>query len=132
MHSCSSSQMGWSIYVYLGKPGIGKLWKVGCHSGPVSRRNESISTTGSKTYATGDERPQLRAASILPYTSLHLYKLLCHIFHTRFHCSYPPILLYYMLLSDNSFLQHAFLTVVPYSMPKVLIPTSVLAENTVP
>ena len=33
----------------------GKLWKLGCHSGPVSRGNVLISTTGSKADATGDE-----------------------------------------------------------------------------
>ena len=40
------------------------LWKVECHSGPVSRRNGLIFTTGSKANVTGDERPlQLRAAT---------------------------------------------------------------------
>lgn len=37
------------------------------------------------------------------YTScIYLY----HIFHTHFHCSRPPILLFHLLLSNNSFLQH--------------------------
>ena len=44
---------------YLGKRRENKLWKVGCHSGPVSRRNKLISTTVSKANVTGDERPQL-------------------------------------------------------------------------
>ena len=39
---------GWSINGYLGSPEEGKLWKLGCHSGPVSRGNRLISTTSSK------------------------------------------------------------------------------------
>ena len=54
--------MDWLINGYLGKPGEDKLWKVGCHSGPVSRCNGLNSTTGSKANATGDERPRLPAA----------------------------------------------------------------------
>ena len=54
----------------IGKPGEVKLWKLGCHSGFVSRRNIFISTTGSKAYMTEDESLQLRAAiacaTILP------------------------------------------------------------------
>ena len=42
----------------------GKMWKVGCHSGPVSRRNGSISTTGLKAFVTGDERLRLLAAIV--------------------------------------------------------------------
>ena len=49
---------------YLGKPGEGKLSKVGCV--PVSRGNTLISTTGSKAYVTGDERSQLHADIALP------------------------------------------------------------------
>ena len=44
-------------------PGEGKLWKLGCHSGFVSRGNGLISITGSKANVTGDERPQLRTAT---------------------------------------------------------------------
>ena len=54
------------------KPGEGKLCKVGCHSGPVSRHNGLISTTGSKVNVTGDEHLQLRTAiacaNTLPYS----------------------------------------------------------------
>ena len=50
----------------------GKLWKLGCHSGPVSRGNGLISTTGSKADVTRDKRLQLRAAiacaPTLPYS----------------------------------------------------------------
>ena len=59
--SCSSSQM--LINDYLEKPGEGKLWKLGCHSGPESQGNRSISTRSSKTDVTEDERSQLRAAT---------------------------------------------------------------------
>ena len=54
----------------LGKPGEGKLWNVGCHSGPVFWHNGLISTTGSKANVTGDERRQLRTAIACapPYT----------------------------------------------------------------
>ena len=61
--SCSSSQMGWLINGYLGKPGEGKLWKLGCHSGPVSRSIGLISTTGSKANVMGDERPRQHLAT---------------------------------------------------------------------
>ena len=37
------------------------------------------------------------------YTTLHS---ICHIFHTHFHCSHPPILSRHILLSDNSFPHH--------------------------
>ena len=37
--------------------------ELGCHSGPVSRGNGVISTTGSKANVMRDERPQLRAAT---------------------------------------------------------------------
>ena len=43
---------------YQGKPGEDKLWKLGCHSGPVSWRNGLIFITGSKADVTGDERLQ--------------------------------------------------------------------------
>ena len=49
------------------------------------------------------------------------YITLCSSFtrsHTRFHCSYPPILSPHMLLSDNSFPQHTLLTDVLSSMFK--------------
>ena len=56
---------------YLGKPWEGKLWKLECHSGPVSRRNGLISTTGSNFDVVRDERLHLRAATAcantLPY-----------------------------------------------------------------
>ena len=47
---------GWLINGYLGKPGKGKLWELGCQSGPVSRGNGLISTTCSKANVTEDER----------------------------------------------------------------------------
>ena len=50
-----------------------------------------------------------------------------HIFHTRIHCSHPSILSRHMLLSDNSFPQHALLTAMLYSMNKSLIHTAILA-----
>ena len=57
---------------YLGKPGEGKLWKLGCHSGPVSQDNKLISTTGSKANVARDEHPYLCAATAcaptLPFT----------------------------------------------------------------
>ena len=59
------------------------------------------------------------------FTPLHEFP--CHTFHTHFHCYHPPILSRHMLLSDNSFSQHTLLTVVPYSMSKTLIHTSMLA-----
>ena len=44
-------------------------------SGPVSWSNGLISTTGSKAYVTGDERPQLRAAiACAPTLSYYLYQ----------------------------------------------------------
>ena len=49
-----------------GKPGEGKLWKVGCHSGSVSRDNVFISTTSSKAYATGDKRQLCTATACAP------------------------------------------------------------------
>ena len=58
---------------YLRKPVEGKLWKLGCHNGPVSRSNGLISTTGSKADVTGDERPQLRADIVC--ASLYLFTL---------------------------------------------------------
>ena len=61
--SCSSSQMGWWINGYLRKPGEGKLWKLGCHTGTVSRGNGLITTTGSKANVTGDEHLHLRTAT---------------------------------------------------------------------
>ena len=67
----------------MGKPGEGKLWKVGCHSGPVSRCNGSISTTGSKANVMGDERLQLRAAiacaPTLSYLCKYMYVLMLHL-----------------------------------------------------
>ena len=42
----SSSVTSWSINGNLGKPGEGRLWKLGCH--PMSQSNGLISTTGSK------------------------------------------------------------------------------------
>ena len=68
--SCSSSQMGWLINGYLGKPGEGKLWKLGCHSGPVSWSNGLISTKGSKADVTGNEHPQLQRVPTLDITLL--------------------------------------------------------------
>ena len=51
------------IYIYLLASSTSDFpWKVGCQSGPVSRRNGLISTTGLKADVTGDERPQLCAA----------------------------------------------------------------------
>ena len=65
-------KMGWSINGYLGKPWEGKLWKLGCHSGPVSQGNGLISITGSKVNVTGDERLQLHAATACtPTLPLH-------------------------------------------------------------
>ena len=69
--SCSSSQTNWLINGYLGKPGEGKLWKVRYHSGPVSRRNGLITTTGSKANVTGDERTHLHTATACVYTLLN-------------------------------------------------------------
>ena len=53
-------------------------------SGSVSQGNRLISTTGSKAFVTGDEHPQLRAATIyVPSLLLILYfvrqVLLCHL-----------------------------------------------------
>ena len=56
-------------------PRIGKLWKLKCHSGPVSRGNRLLSTTGSKAYVTGDERPQLCTATVCAHTLPSLLSL---------------------------------------------------------
>ena len=48
----------------------------------------------------------------------------CHTFHACFHCFHLPIVSRHMLLSDNSFPQHALLTTVPFSISKSLIHTS--------
>ena len=54
--------------------GEGKQWKVGCHSGPVSRGNRLISTTGSKANVAGDEHPQLRTATVcVPTLPYHIF-----------------------------------------------------------
>ena len=63
------------------------------------------------------------------YTPFYLHMFHCHMLHTRFHCSYPPILSRHMLPSNNSFPQHALLTAVPYSMSMCVIHTSMLAEE---
>ena len=56
----------------------GKLWKVECHSGPVTWNNVLISTTGSKADVTRNERPHLcvvtACAPTLP--SIHLFLVL--------------------------------------------------------
>ena len=59
----SSSKTGWSINGYLSCPGEDKLWKLECHSGPVSRGNILISTTSLKADVAGDEPSKLRAAT---------------------------------------------------------------------
>ena len=54
----------WLINGNLGKPGEGKLWKLECHSGPVSLHKELIfTTTDSKANATGDEFLELHPAT---------------------------------------------------------------------
>ena len=61
----------------------GKLWKLGCHSGPVTWRNGLLSTTGSKAYVTGDERRShsTRSYSVCPRFTLQTMfgGLICYI-----------------------------------------------------
>ena len=45
------------------------MWKLGCHSGLVLRRNGLISTTRSEGNVTGDEWPQLALVSHFTFTS---------------------------------------------------------------
>ena len=66
------------------------MWKLRCHSGPVSRRNRLVSTTGSKDNVTGDKRPQLRAVIVcvptLSYLSVtNIYKHTHTQTHTNAH-----------------------------------------------
>ena len=61
--STQLNQMGWLINGYLRK-----LWKPGCHSGPVYWGNGLIFTTGSKANVTGDECLQLQRVPTL-YTT---------------------------------------------------------------
>ena len=66
-----------SINGYLGKTKVPiyrpswvscALWKLICHSGPVSWGNGLISTIGTKTNEMGDERQQLLAAIACAHT----------------------------------------------------------------
>ena len=79
--SCSSSQTGWQINGYLGKPGEGKLWKIGCHIGPVSRRNGLISITGSNAYGTGNKCLHYSVSSHFTLPNITPIFLLSHKFH---------------------------------------------------
>ena len=56
-----------------------------------------------------------------PCTLLLFHKISCHIFHTLFHCSHPFILSCHILLSGNSFSQHALLTAMPCSLSLLIL-----------
>lgn len=67
---------------------------------------------------------------ILPlHTSLKLHMVPCQAFHTLLICFPPPILSLHMFYSDNSFLPHALLPYVPYSMPVSLIHILMLEDE---
>ena len=68
---------------YLGQPKGGRLWKLGCHSDPVSLGNGLIYITDSKANVTGDDRPQLRAvtasAPTLPYLTYKVFIIIINL-----------------------------------------------------
>ncbi len=62
----------------------------------------------------------LRVLLFTHSTPPHFHTLSCHISHTHPHCSTHPIYSLHTLLSGNSSLQHALLTVVLLSMSSCL------------
>ncbi len=72
--SCSSSLTARLINGYVGKPGKGKLWWQGCHSGRVSRGNGLPSTTRSRTDVTEMSNEATPCFSVCSHLYLHLYQ----------------------------------------------------------
>lgn len=78
-HRYSSTLSGWSMNEYLGKPWEGKLWLLGCHTGPVYQDNGFSSSTGS-SLCDGDEHGSHTQLNLFP--QLHLQQSLprnCHL-----------------------------------------------------